>query len=70
MATPAKRSRFIHLSDEQLDEKQKAQQKDNTLANERKATRMFRAYLEEIGCEDTDFLNYSEEELDSHLAKF
>lgn len=71
MVEPAKKKqRFIHHSDEEMQEKQEKLQNSNTIANEKKAVRAFKAYLEEIGEENTDFFTYTEEELDRHLSKF
>lgn len=62
--------RFEAISDEQLKQRQHNLQNKNTIDNERKAERLFKEYLKEIGEEDLNFCEFSEEKLDKHLAKF
>ena len=65
---PAKR--FKILTDKELQEQQLSAQNLNTLKNEKKAERIFKEYLQEAGETDLNFYLYTEEQLDSHLAKF
>ena len=69
MAEANSKKRFAHFSDNELREKSRKVQDVNTLKNEKKAERVFKHYLSEVGaCED--FYNFTEQELDSHLCKF
>ena len=62
--------RFAIYSNDELKQKAEAVQKKNTLKNEEKAERAFKAFLTESGVENNDFYTYTKSELDSHLAKF
>ena len=44
--------------------------KKNTIRNEEKAVRAFKAYLSEISSKSDNFFTFTESELDQHLAKF
>lgn len=61
---------FKHQTKEQLEEKQEQLQNQSTIANEKKAVKAFKAYLDEAGVENTDFFTYSQDELNEHLAQF
>lgn len=69
-APPKKKVRFAYHSKEEVKEKRNDLLNKNTIANEEKAVRAFVAFLEETGVEDTDFFNYTDEELDSQLSSF
>jgi hypothetical protein len=61
--------RFEAISNEQLKQRQHNLENKNTTDNEKKAERLFKQYLAEIG-EDLNFCEFNEEKLDKHLAKF
>lgn len=62
--------RFENISDEQLKQKQESLQNRNTIESEKKAERLFKEYLKEMGEEELNFYEFSESKLDKHLAKF
>ena len=45
-------------------------QNRNTINNEKKAVNIFKEYLASLGLEDTDFMLFSEAELDHYLTSF
>ena len=59
--------RFGSLNLEQIKQKQADLVNVNSLKNEKKAVEAFKAYLQQIGIENTDFFTYTEQELDEHL---
>ena len=61
---------FAHFTEEELKNKSDAVQKKNTIRNEEKALRAFKAYLNEISSKSDNFFTFTESELDQHLAKF
>ena len=69
MDEPANK-RFKLISDAELHQKQYDLQNKNSLRNEKKAEKAFKEYLAAVGEADTNFYAYTEEELDTHFAKF
>ena len=65
-----KRKRFESFSDEQIKQKRLSTIPKSTLKNNDKWDRVFRSYLEEKGCENTQYWFYPDEELDRILSKF
>ena len=66
----SKTSHFGTLNIEEINEKELQFKNNNSLKNEKKAVDAFKAYLEQINVENTDFFVFNEEELDGHLATF
>ena len=69
-AAPDAGFRFGNLNVEECISKGKEVQNRNTINNEKKAVNIFRDYLSSLGLEDTDFFNYTEDELDHYLTTF
>ena len=64
--------RFLVLTDEDLDDKTKKSQNDNTLKCEQRADKAFRNFLVANGCDqnELDYWNFTEPTLDKYLSKF
>ena len=63
-------SRFGTMNIAEINEKEHELKNSNSLKNEKKAVDAFKAYLEQIDAESTDFFVFNEDELDGHLATF
>lgn len=61
--------RFGGQNEEQIEEKRQKLQKGNTIKQDKKAEKVFKDYLAEIG-EDTNFYEFEQEKLDRHLSTF
>ena len=66
----AEKSRFGSMNIAEIRQKESELKNINSLKNEKKSVEAFKAYLVQIGQEDTDFFNFTEQELDMHLATF
>ena len=62
--------RFVEFSSEDIELNNANQVNRNSLKNEEKAVCCFKLFLEQNKVENTDFLTYSDEDLDQWLAKF
>ena len=67
---PSAQKRFGSLTLEEREAKQLKLKNKNTLKNEQKVAKAFKNYLEEQGCENTDFCTFTEAELNCHLNTF
>ena len=70
MASAPQKQRFGNLDIDEIKQKQQDLRNSNSVKNEKKSSEAFKAYLEQIKVENTDFFTYSEPELDGHLATF
>ena len=68
-AGPPKK-RFVQLTDEDIEEKTRQLYNSNTEANEVKAVKCFKKYLESNNVENTDSFTYTEAKLDRWLKRF
>ena len=62
--------RFGQLTTEECVSKGDSVQNRNTINNELKSSKIFKAYLSQLGVENTDFFSYTEQELDEYLSTF
>ena len=69
MASRPPVKRFKQVSEIDIQSKKEAFKNSNTAANERKAVKNFKQFLQ-FNQKDPDFFNYTEQELDEWLAKF
>ena len=58
------------LTDEELELKRQKLKNENTKKQNRRADSTFQKFLEEAGCESTEYWLYDEPTLDKYLAKF
>ena len=66
----ASKRRHKNYSDEQIKQKHYEATPASTLKCDKKWTKIFRDYLEEKDCENTEFWTYPEDELGTILSKF
>ena len=60
--------RFGTMNLAQKKQREQELQNRNTVSNEEKAVKCFKLYLKSIGLQDTNFFDFSEDELDRHLV--
>lgn len=60
--------RFGTMNLDQIKQRELELQNKNTVSNEDKAVKCFTLYLKSIGLENTNFFEFSEDELDRHLV--
>ena len=65
-----KSKRFAELTLDEIAKKQQKLQNKNTAKNETKAVNAFTEFLSQIGVEDTNFFDYTEQELNKYLKMF
>ena len=65
-----KRQHFKHFSDDEISKKRRSTIPKVTIKNNDKWDSTFRSYLEESGCENTEYWYFPEPELDDILCHF
>ena len=67
---PPLKKRFKVISDEELKQKRKEQENQNTINSEKRADKAFKSFLTECGCESNEYYFFEERELCTWLSKF